>query len=150
MSGEYPLPAFYFMVVFEDKSISDTSFQEVSGITTNMETDAYHEGGENHSMLHLPTKITQSKLVLKRGITTATSGLVDWCKNVLEGGLYNGIETKSLSVRLLNEKSNPVRVWNFENAYPVNWEIGSLNSTKNEVAIEKIELQYQRVIRELS
>jgi phage tail-like protein len=49
---------------------------------------------------------------------------------------------------LLNERSIPVATWSFSNAYPVHWEIESLNSMKNEVAIEKIELSYSYSIRE--
>ncbi|TPW15554.1 MAG: hypothetical protein FD130_1178, partial [Halothiobacillaceae bacterium] len=32
--------------------------------------------------------------------------------------------------------------WTFANAYPVSWEVESFSSTKNEVAIEKLELSY--------
>jgi len=47
-----------------------------------------------------------------------------------------------LLVQLLNEKGMPKRAWSFMNAYPVSWEVDEFNSTKNEVAIEKIELSY--------
>lgn len=146
--GQYPLSAFHFKVVFtSDQSITDTSFQEVSGIGASLETEPYHEGGENSAVLQLPTKLAPSKLVLKRGITTLESRLVAWCRSVLEDGFVNGIQTKSLNVLLLDENHDPVRGWAFENAYPVGWEIESLQSTKNEVAIEKIELHYSRVSR---
>lgn len=145
---QYPLSAFHFKVVFtSDKSITDTSFQEVGGIGVSLETEPYHEGGENSAMLQLPTKMSHSKLVLKRGVTTQSSGLLDWCRSTLENGFVDGIQTKSLNVLLLDEKHDPVRAWAFENAYPVGWEIESLQSTKNEVAIEKIELHYSRVSR---
>jgi phage tail-like protein len=146
--GQYPPSAFHFKVVFtSDLSITDTSFQEVSGIGASLETEPYHEGGENTSLLQLPTRITPTKLVLKRGITTVASRLVAWCRSVLEDGFVDGIQTKSLNVLLLDENHVPVRGWAFENAYPVGWEIESLQSTKNEVAIEKIELHYSRVSR---
>lgn len=144
----YPPPAFHFQVAFTgDLTITDTSFQEVSGISTTLDTEPYHEGGENAFVLQLPTKMSHPKLVLKRGVATTASRLVAWCRTVLEDGFVGGIKTKSLHVSLLDENHLPVRVWSFENAYPVGWEIESLNATKNEVAIEKIELHYSRVSR---
>jgi phage tail-like protein len=98
-------------------------------------------------MLQLPTKMTHSNLVLKRGVTPVASRLVAWCRSVLEDGFVEGIQTKSINVLLLDENQVPIRVWSFENAYPVGWEIENLQSTKNEVAIEKIELHYSRVSR---
>lgn len=146
--GQYPPPAFHFKVVFtSDPSITDTSFQEVAGIGASLETEPYHEGGENASLLQLPTRKNHARLVLKRGVASVASRLVAWCRSVLEDGFVNGIQTKSFNVLLLDENQEPVRVWSFENAYPVSWEIESLVSTKNEVAIEKIELHYSRVSR---
>jgi len=42
----------------------------------------------------------------------------------------------------MNEEGEPTRVWSFINAFPVNWDVEGFNATKNEVAIEKIELSY--------
>lgn len=140
--------AFYFAVVFAaDQNSDDAAFQEVSGISTTLETEPYHEGGQNDFVVQFPTKISHSKLVLKRGVAKASSKLVKWCVDVLENGFPEGVKPALVSVRLLNVKHEAVRIWNFENAYPVGWEIESLNSTKSEVAIEKIELQYSRVKR---
>jgi phage tail-like protein len=47
-----------------------------------------------------------------------------------------------LSVRLLDEKGEPLRAWDVINAYPVKWETEGFKSTKNEIAIEIIELSY--------
>jgi phage tail-like protein len=146
--GPYPPPAFHFQVVFTgDPSITDTAFQEVSGIGATLDTEPYHEGGENSFLLQLPTGMSHPKLVLKRGVATTGSKLVAWCRSVLEEGFVAGINTKSLHISLLDENHAPVRVWSLENAYPVGWEVESFNATKNEVAIEKIELHYSRVTR---
>jgi len=42
----------------------------------------------------------------------------------------------------MNEDKIPIRAWSFANAFPVKWDVESFNSTKNEVAIEKIVLNY--------
>lgn len=139
----YPLPAFHFKVKFgTGTSGGDTSFQEVSGIGSELEVEAVQEGGENRFVHQLPAAVKHPKLVLKRGIAKSDSPLVTWCKAVLEEDYVKPIETKDLEVELLNEEHDPVRSWSFGNAYPVNWDVEAFNATKNEVAIEKIELVY--------
>lgn len=139
----YPPPAFYFKVIFSaTMGMSDTSFQEVSGIGSKIDTEEIVEGGENRYVHKLPTKVTHPNLVLKRGIAKITSPLIIWCKAVLEGDFMAPIIPMPILVNLMNEKKIPVRIWSFANAYPVNWEVEEFKSTKNEVAIEKIELSY--------
>ncbi len=141
--GEYPLPAFYFKVVFAATSDNaDTSFQEVSGIGSEMETEDLAEGGENRFVHRLPKSIKHPKLVLKRGVASKDSPLIAWCEEVLEGSFIEQVKPMTLEVSLMDEEGEPTRVWSFANAFPVNWEVEGFNSTKNEIAIEKIELSY--------
>jgi phage tail-like protein len=67
---------------------------------------------------------------------------VIWCRSVMELDFIAPIVTQPISVYLMNENSIPIRAWTFANAYPVKWSVDSFNSTKNEVAIEKIVLSY--------
>ncbi|MBI3716474.1 MAG: phage tail protein [Betaproteobacteria bacterium] len=139
----YPPTGFRFTVSFgQSASSQDSSFQEVSGIGPQMETETVSEGGENRYVHTLPKAVKHPKLVLKRGIAALQSQLIVWCKSVLEGGLSKAITPKFLHVFLLDEKGEALRAWSFENAFPVQWEIDPFNSTKNEVAVEKITLSY--------
>jgi phage tail-like protein len=142
-SSEYPPSAFYFKVVFSSTlGRGDTSFQEVSGIGSEIDTEDVVEGGENRYVYRLPKSVKHPKLVLKRGIATINSPLVIWCKSILESDFVAPIVPVPLLVFLMNEDKIPIRVWGFADAYPVKWEVEAFNSTKNEVAIEKIELSY--------
>lgn len=137
----YPVRAFYFKVVIP--GFSDTSFQDVSGLERELETEDVVEGGENGFIHRLPTKMKHQRLVLKRGITTRESGLVTWCKNILEnGGFVNKIEPKMLQVLLMDGNGNAVRTWDFYRAYPVKWSVDGLNSSESKLAIETIEMSY--------
>ncbi|MGV8835097.1 phage tail protein [Cellvibrio sp.] len=141
--GLYPPSAFYFKVVFGSGSEGvDSSFQDVSGISFEMSTEEVPEGGENRFVHKLPTAIKQSNLELKRGIASASSPLVAWCKEVMEGDFIAAIVPRTISVYLLNENAEPIRGWTFANAFPIKWEVEGFNSTKNEVAIEKIVFSY--------
>lgn len=143
LGNDYPVSAFYFKVVFSATAgMSDTSFQEVSGIGSQIETEPYVEGGENRYVHQLPKSVKHPNLLLKRGIAKMTSPLVIWCRSVFEGDLVLPIVPMPMMVYLINENKIPIRAWTFANAYPVNWEVESFNSTKNEVAIEKLELAY--------
>ncbi len=142
-SDLYPLPAFYFKVVFSASAgQSDTSFQEVTGIGSELETEPLVEGGENRYVYSLPKSVKHPNVVLKRGIAQITSPLVIWCRAVLEADFVTQIIPMPIMVYLMNEEKTTVRGWTFANAYPVKWEIEPFNSTKNEVAVEKIELSY--------
>jgi phage tail-like protein len=138
----YPLPAFYFKVVFTAFRGSDTSFQEVRGIGAEMQTEEVTEGGENRFVHRLPGTVRHPQLELKRGIAPFNSPVVTWCRSVLDNGYTNLITPSLVTVYLLNEFGAPVRGWSFANAYPVKWEIDDFKSTKNDVAIETIVLSY--------
>lgn len=141
--GLYPPSAFYFKVVFGSGSEGvDSSFQDVSGISSEMSTEDVSEGGENRFVHKLPTAIKQGNLELKRGIAPASSPLVSWCQAVMEGDFITAIVPRTISVYLLNENAEPIRGWTFANAFPIKWEVEGFNSTKNEVAIEKIVFSY--------
>ncbi len=147
-ADDYPVPAFSFLVTLTvSLGMGDTSFREVSGIGAEMKTEEFREGGENRYVHHLPTAVNHPTLTLKRGIGKISSPLVVWCKQTLELGFLTPIVPMPVVVSLLNENGNPVRSWAFANAFPVNWDVESFDSTKNEVAIEKIELRYTYLSR---
>ncbi|MDF2177193.1 phage tail protein [Aliiglaciecola sp. CAU 1673] len=148
--SSYPVSAFHFKVAFAaSMGMADTAFSEVSGIGSQFDTEDLVEGGENRFVHKLPKAVKHNNLVLKRGIADASSPLVHWCKEVFESGLSSVIVPMNIMVFLLNDQGIPVRAWSFANAYPLSWEIESFQSTKNEVAIEKLELSYQYMSREL-
>lgn len=142
-SAEYPPTSFYFSVSFSGANMdSDTSFQEVSGISRKIETEDVAEGGENRFVHHLPKAVKYENLVLKRGIASMRSELVKWCRKVLEDGLGAPITTQGIDVFLMNADGEAIRAWAFSNAYPVKWSVDGFNSTENKVSIETIELCY--------
>lgn len=145
--GGYPPSSFYFRVVFERSSgITDVAFQEVSGISSEIDVESVVEGGENRYVHQLPKGVKHPKLVLKRGVAKKNSPLVQWCQSVLEQ-FQIPICPKALQVNLLDGRRVPIRSWDIVGAYPVKWEVGNLESTKNEVLIETIEFSYATLTR---
>ena len=145
-----PPVAFHFTVSFGSTPPAvDGAFQEIGGIAPELETESVAEGGENRFVHQLPKVMKNPRLTLKRGVAALDSQLVAWCRSVLEGGLVRPIVPKLLHVFLLDANGAPLRAWSFANAYPVRWEVESFNSTKNELALEKIELSYAYSKREV-
>jgi phage tail-like protein len=150
LGDDYPPAAFSFKVAFSATAGKfDTSFQDVSGIKATIETETYKELGENGFEYQFPKPPTYSNLVLKRGIASMSSPLVKWCKSVFEGEFSKPIEPMDIMVYLMDENQLPKRAWRFSNAFPIVWEVENFKSDKNEVAIEKIELRYNYLTREL-
>lgn len=143
IGGDYPPPAFYFKVAFAASQLKDeTSFQEVSGMNSEIETEDVPEGGENRYVQRLPKGVKHPPLELKRGIGMLNSPLVSWCRQAMEGELMSQVLTVPLTVYLMDADAIPIRAWLFADAFPIKWEVDAFNSTKNEVAIEKIVLSY--------
>ncbi|MFA8434712.1 MAG: phage tail protein [Marinifilaceae bacterium] len=144
----YPPVAFYFSVSFPGSAdIDDTSFKEVSGISTEMDMESVEEGGENRFAHQLPKRIKHGNLVMKRGVAHTSSKLVKWVKKTLESDFSASFETKSIQVDLFNPSGEPLHTWLFDNAMPVKWEIQGFDSEKNEIVIETIEFAYNALKR---
>lgn len=139
----WPAPAFYFKVAFAAAELrGDSAFQEVSGLGSELAFEEIREGGENRYVQRLPNGIKHAPLELKRGIEALDSPLVQWCRATMDGDGLARIQTLPLAVYLMNVHKVPIRAWQFADAFPIKWEFDPFNSTKNEVAIEKIVLSY--------
>jgi phage tail-like protein len=140
MSTYYPPLSFHFKVEFSNISDQETDvqFQSVSGLSVEIETEEYAEGGENRFKHRFPVRTKFPNLVLKRGLLK-DSKLISWCKNAIESFQF---EPTNLTVKLLNEEHQPLITWNVVNAYPIKWEVSELNAEENKLSIETIELAY--------
>jgi phage tail-like protein len=144
-----PPPAFYFNVRILGVGAAaalltgnDASFQEISGMQVQQETEDVAEGGENRFVHRLPKPAKYSPLVLKRGVVTGSSFFTEWVGSMLGANLGLPIVTQNLMVSLLNQSGIPSIAWVFVNAFPTKCDVAPLNSTKNEVLIETLELSY--------
>jgi len=122
------------------------SFKEVSGMEQSLETEDVPEGGENRFVHQLPVRARPGRLVLKRGLVERDSALMKWCSDVLQGGLDERIPLAGVKVQLFDAENLPLMVWTCNAAYPVRWTLDSFESTKNEAAIEEIELAYRNCV----
>ena len=138
----FPPPSFYFSVEIDGTGYDDTLFQEVSGLEVEQETETISEGGQNTYTWKVPKKVKYPNLVLKRGLLTDDSKLMDWCKKQFTTE-NTKIEPKNIKVHLEDAQGNCIMTWSVENAWPLKWSVSGFNAQENKIAVESIELAYR-------
>lgn len=117
-------------------------FSEVSGLRREVETEQYKEGGVNHYVHELPTRVTHSNVTLRSGLTDATE-LYEWS----EGGVFGTSARRVVRVIVQDATGDEVWGWSLRGAYPVAWEGPELRGNGGNVAIETLELAHNGISR---
>jgi phage tail-like protein len=139
-------PTFYraFQFMVEIDGISQARFQEVGGLDATTDVVEYREGGDMLGTRKLPGQTKHSNLSLKRGFTDDTQ-LWKWYEDVMTGRTEK--IRKNISVVQLDMAGQEVFRWNLFQAFPVKYTAPSFNAKGNDLAIETLELAYERVER---
>ena len=129
--------SFHFLVEIEGLVIG--GFNEVTGLTVEVEIEEYREGGLNAYVHKLagPARYPNN-LVLKHGLTDSDT-LWNWHQDVASGN----IQRRNGSIILLDSAGEEQWRWNFVDAYPVRWVGPDLRAGSAEVAIETLELVHR-------
>jgi phage tail-like protein len=156
-----PAPSYLFFV--ELSGVIVGLFTEVSGIEQSRDTDKVEEGGVNNYVHHLPGRVTQSKIKLKRGLSISRA-LWDWMQqgrydfdvkrinfSIVQGAPGHNLATAiagmagmgmdNIAFTVLSKGFGKVKHWDIVDAYPVKWQISDLSaSSGNTVVIETLEV----------
>lgn len=130
---------FYFELSFKGE---DTAFQEVTGISKELNIEEVVCGGENRFKYRLPDVSSSQNLILKRAVIPEGSLLNKWCASCVDGGLENTITMQDISLSLLDSNGIVCVKWTFHHAYPIKYSVSDLKSQENTIIIESIELAY--------
>jgi phage tail-like protein len=146
MTNYNPPAAFYFKVEFgiDGAQENGAMFQEVSGLSAEVNIEEYREGGENRFVHKLPKGIKYSNLCLKRGLITDPV-VFKWINNSVNSDLSAPIKPRDLIVSLLGTDTKPVIKWKVSNAWPVKFETAQLDPKSSKLAVESIEFAYNRI-----
>jgi phage tail-like protein len=115
-------------------------FRSVGGLSAETEVVDYREGGVADFTRKLPGRTKWPNLVLKRGFS-ADRQLWDWHQTVVAGKPV----LRSGSILVYDEEGALVRTFKFKNGWPCKWEGPELDASKNEVAIETIEIAHEGI-----
>ena len=138
MPDEAPYRNFNFRV--EIDGLPELGFQEVVIPGLRIEVVEYRTGADASDTRKLPGRASTGNLVLRRGIDQDLA-LWTWFKTIRDGNL----DRRNGSIVLMDFERNEVRRWSVFAAWPTAYEFSPLHASKNEVAIETIELACERV-----
>ena len=125
----------------EIEGTTASSFTEVTGLDAAIDIVEYREGTDYpNDVRKLPGITKFSNITLKRGITQ-NQDLWTWAQNNMIGDL----DRRSVSIVLQDQSHNDVLRWNLTNAWPCRYGGPSLHAESSEVAIESIEVCYERL-----
>ena len=138
-----PYLAYRFLVEIEGLIVA--GFSEVSGLSAEVTTTPYKEGGLNEYEHQLPGPATWPRLVLRRGLTDVDN-LWSWHQDVRRGK----VRRRNGSIVLGGESIyHGIVRWNFVGAYPVKWSGPDLRAGSATVAVESVELVHQGITKGL-
>lgn len=132
----YPIPSFHYIVNID--GMDPVAFSEISGLNIEVKPITYRDGlSVVQGAKHMPGLAEPAKITLKKGIIKGDSQLYDWINSIR----ITTVEKKNISASLMDEKGEaPVVTWKIKNAFPLKIDTSSFDATKNEVAIETLEL----------
>jgi phage tail-like protein len=136
-----PWNAHYFKLEINGKEVAH--FYECSGFKTSCDPAKIEEGGYNTHVHLRPAPSKWTNIVLKYG-TSSDMEMVKWRNEILSGN-YDKRTAYSGCVTLCDGRGEPLRKYNFINAWPVSWEGPALNAGSSELAIETIELAHDGI-----
>ncbi|HEY3857291.1 MAG TPA: phage tail protein [Verrucomicrobiae bacterium] len=137
-----PYSAFNFTVSIDGAIVA--AFQEVSGLDSENTPIEYREGGDAFNTVRkLPGIEKYPPLVLKRGLT-GTLYPWQWRKEVRDGGSAFP-PVRNVVIQLQNEQHINVFKWKLTNAWCSKLSGPALKGQGNELAIETMELAYDRI-----
>ncbi|HKY41576.1 MAG TPA: phage tail protein [Pyrinomonadaceae bacterium] len=134
MARQDPLRGFRFLVEIE--GITSGGFTRVKGLSRELKTESYREGGVNEYEHRLVTQVTHPVVVLERGL--ALEDLWKWAMAAADGD----ITRKTVWVRLQNEAGERMWSWQIEYAIPVKWTSSDLDAQTSTVVMETLELAH--------
>ncbi|PSP27179.1 acetyltransferase [Halobacteriales archaeon QH_2_65_14] len=119
-------------------------FDKISGLTMQMETVEYREGGVNDHVHKLPGQYSHENLILENGIADERV-VFDWVEEVRNG--EKPVEEARSNVEILIRSGYKEKErWGFEffDAYPVQWDGPDLRARQKQgdVAIQTMELAH--------
>jgi phage tail-like protein len=132
-----PLPVFCFKI---EISGMDAFFKSVSGLKFETEAIPVREGGANDTTFMLVGATKWSPIVLKNGFT-AGSSLMSWRKEWLSGSMSR----RDGTIIQMDTAMQPKQKWRFVRGWPTKWELGELDASKSELAIETLEITHEGI-----
>lgn len=136
-----PLQKFRFRVTIPGLP-SEIGFQTVSGLSYEVNSTEYSEGGYEYTH-KLPGKPSVGEITCERGAYQDTS-LADLIKETLTNPDFR----QTIVIEHLDRFGNVGRTYKLAEAWVSKWEGSDLDASSDDVAIEKITIQFEYYLDE--
>lgn len=135
-ASQDPLQKFKFHVSIP-RLPTDMGFQRVSGLTDEVSVIEYAEGGTDY-LMKLPGRRKVNEVTCERG-QYANSGFHElMLRTLTDQDLRN-----TVIITQYNRFGRPAKVYKLANAWVSKWEGTDLDAKSDDVAIEKITIQFE-------
>ena len=139
--ADRPDPYASYNFSIELDGITEAAFKDCAGLENSQEAGTYREGTDkNLGMRKLPGLVTHSDITLSRGVANSDA-LWKWRENAMLGT----VERHDISISLLDDVGETKITWNLFRCWPTKWTGPSFDATADEIAIEQIEIAYERI-----
>jgi len=137
----WPMPKFRFEADF-GAGLAGVAFQEVSGMDVDNQVTEYRQSNSpRFSTQKTPGIAKYGNITLKRGIFVNDNTFWNWHQQIK----MNTITRRTVVIKLLDKNGKVTVQWNLFNAWPTKITSTDLKSDGNEVAIDTIEIAYERL-----
>jgi phage tail-like protein len=132
----------------EIDGITEGIFQSVDGLNSETEVIEHRHTGKNGNLVinKVPGALKWNNITFKRGITDDKK-LHDWRKEIEKGNIET--HRKHGTITAYSPDLKPVAKYTFVKAWPTKWSSSSFDATKNEMAIETLEIAHEGLTRDL-
>jgi phage tail-like protein len=155
---EYPLTGYRFIITLEAGDaylpraqanlvprVGSGAFNEVTGLTGELEVTSYPEGGVNDSVHQLPVRHSWGRITLRRGVVR-DPGLWSW----YEAGLHQSLGARrDGAILLMTPHGTPAVAWTFHRGLAAKWTGPELHAGQDAVAVESLEIAHEGLTRAL-
>ena len=131
----------YFLARGTTPNPLDIRFQEVSGLEASVKTRDDTSAASSLAQKKIPRGISYVDLELKRGMVMGSL-----LRQQIQTVFNDFVFTRSdILLTIYSEFGVPTTTFFFHEAFPVSWQISSLDATSEEFLIETLKLTYTRM-----
>lgn len=136
-----PYGSFGFKVVISIDNGFVGYFQEVSGLSVQIDVQDVEEGGLNHTTRKIIGKASYSNITLKRGL--CSKSMFDWIQSFVQRSPDKRVERLSGSIKILDDAGEEALEYAFTNGIPVKWDGPALSVSQDAIATETLEIAHE-------
>jgi phage tail-like protein len=131
----------------EMDGITDAYFKEVTGLTSESQVvEVTHAGPKGtNTIFKIPGNIKFSNITFSQGVTN-NNQLYEWRKLVEDGKIQEA--RKNGTITLFAPDQSVVKRYHFFNGWPCKLEGPGFDSTKNEAAVQRMEIAVDKLTQE--